>query len=143
MNVLLCSNFPAKKNTGASTKTMRRNCLKHFAATIQILEPTLMVLHGEGVQDWIAPVLGLMDERARTWPRCSSRATACSCVASPTPRPEGASAGEIGLTLRTFERSWNPRFASRSPSCRRYASDAELRDRDRPSIRDATEGCCR
>lgn len=64
VNVLLCSNFPAKKNTGASTKTMRRNCLKHFAATMQILEPTLMVLQGEGVQDWIAPVLGLMDERA-------------------------------------------------------------------------------
>lgn len=64
VSVLLCSNFGATKNTGASTKTMRRNCLKHFAATMQILEPTLMVLQGEGVQDWIAPVLGLMDERA-------------------------------------------------------------------------------
>ena len=63
VNVLLCSNFHADKNTGASTKTMRRNCLRHFAATIKILEPTLMVLQGEGVQDWIAPVLGLMEER--------------------------------------------------------------------------------
>ena len=63
VNVLLCSNFHADKNTGASTKTMRRNCLSHFAATIKILEPTLLVLQGEGVQDWIAPVLGLMEER--------------------------------------------------------------------------------
>jgi hypothetical protein len=30
---------------------------------MRVLEPTLMVLQGEGVQDWIAPVLGLMDER--------------------------------------------------------------------------------
>jgi hypothetical protein len=64
VNVLLCSNFRANKNTGASTKTMRRNCLRHFVATMQILAPTLMVLQGEGVQSWIAPVLGLMDERA-------------------------------------------------------------------------------
>ena len=63
VNVLLCSNFPADKNTGAPTKVMRRNCLRHFAATMRVLEPTLMVLQGEGVQDWIAPVLGLMDER--------------------------------------------------------------------------------
>jgi len=63
VNVLLCSNFHAERNTGASTKTMRRNCLRHFAATIKILEPTLMVLQGVGVQDWIAPVLGLMEER--------------------------------------------------------------------------------
>lgn len=64
VNVLLCSNFRADTNNGASTKTMRRNCLRHFAATMAILEPTLLVLQGEGVQDWIAPVLGLMEERA-------------------------------------------------------------------------------
>jgi hypothetical protein len=64
VNVLLCSNFRADKNNGASTKTMRRNCLRHFAATMTILEPTLLVLQGEGVQDWIAPVLGLMQDRA-------------------------------------------------------------------------------
>jgi hypothetical protein len=63
VNVLLCSNFPADKNTGASTKTMRRNCLRHFAATMRILQPTLLVLQGEGVQNWIGPVLGLMEER--------------------------------------------------------------------------------
>lgn len=64
VNALLCSNFRASKNTGASTTAMRRNCLRHFAATMQILEPTLMVLQGEGVRKWIAPLLGMVDERA-------------------------------------------------------------------------------
>lgn len=64
VNVLLCSNFHADKNTGAATKTMRRNCLRHFAATIGILQPTLLVLQGYGVLKWLSPVLGVMDERA-------------------------------------------------------------------------------
>jgi len=63
VNALLCGAHPVRGTRGRSTKTMRRNCLRHFAATMQILEPTLMVLQGEGVQDWIAPVLGLMEER--------------------------------------------------------------------------------
>jgi hypothetical protein len=63
VNVLLCSNFPATRNTGASTKVMRRNCLRHFAMTMEILEPTLMVLQGEGVQNWIGPVIGMTQER--------------------------------------------------------------------------------
>jgi hypothetical protein len=64
VNVLLCSNFRADSNNGASTKIMRRNCLRHFEATMAILEPTLLVLQGKGVQNWIAPVLGQMQDRA-------------------------------------------------------------------------------
>lgn len=63
VNVLLCAAHPLRGAQGRSTKTMRRNCLRHFAATMEILEPTLMVLQGQGVQDWIGPVLGLMDDR--------------------------------------------------------------------------------
>jgi hypothetical protein len=63
VNVLLCAAHPLRGAQGRSTKVMRRNCLRHFAATMEILEPTLIVLQGEGVQDWISPVLGLMDER--------------------------------------------------------------------------------
>jgi hypothetical protein len=63
VNVLLCSNFRPTKNKGASTEIMRHNCLRHFAATMQILEPTLMVLQGKGVQGWIAPVLGMLTDR--------------------------------------------------------------------------------
>jgi hypothetical protein len=61
-NVLLCGAHRPGSAHGAASKVMRRNCLKHFAATLQILEPTLLVLQGEGVQEWIAPVLGLMEE---------------------------------------------------------------------------------
>ena len=64
VNVLLCSAGPVGRSTGRSTKTMRRNCLRHFAATVEILQPTLLVLQGEGVQDWIAPVLGVTEDVA-------------------------------------------------------------------------------
>ncbi|HEV8178141.1 MAG TPA: hypothetical protein VGP44_10690, partial [Gemmatimonadales bacterium] len=63
VNVLLCAAHPLRGAKGRSTKVMRRNCLRHFEATMRILEPTLMVLQGEGVQNWIGPVLGLMDDR--------------------------------------------------------------------------------
>ncbi len=62
VNVLLCAAHPLRGTKGRSTKVMRRNCLRHFAATMEILEPTLMVLQGEGVQNWISPILGLMHE---------------------------------------------------------------------------------
>ena len=62
VNVLLCGAHRPGRAEGRATKVMKRNCLKHFAATLAILEPTLLVLQGEGVQDWIAPVLGLMEE---------------------------------------------------------------------------------
>jgi len=63
VNALLCSAHPIRGAQGRSSKTMRRNCVRHFAATIAILDPTLMILQGEGVQNWIAPVLGPMDDR--------------------------------------------------------------------------------
>ncbi len=63
VNALLCSAHPIRGAQGRSTRLMRHNCLRHFAATIAILEPTLMVLQGDGVQNWIGPVLGLMEDR--------------------------------------------------------------------------------
>lgn len=62
VNVLLCSAGPEGLATGRSTKLMRSTCLRHFAASMEILEPTIMVLQGHGVQRWIAPVLGSMEE---------------------------------------------------------------------------------
>ena len=63
VNALLCGAHPVRGAQGRSTKVMRRNCMRHFAATMAILQPTLMVLQGEGVQNWIGPVLGLMNDR--------------------------------------------------------------------------------
>jgi hypothetical protein len=62
INVLLCSAGPEGSSVGRSTKVMRSNCVRHFAASMQILEPTIMVLQGHGVQRWIASVLGSMVE---------------------------------------------------------------------------------
>lgn len=57
VNVLLCSAGPPGSSSGRSSRTMRRNCMRHFAATLEILEPTVLILQGIGVQDWIAPVM--------------------------------------------------------------------------------------
>ncbi|MEX1262793.1 MAG: hypothetical protein WEE66_02470 [Actinomycetota bacterium] len=56
VNILLCSALDAKNN-GASTAVMRGNCLEHFRASLEILQPTILVLQGVGVRRWITPVL--------------------------------------------------------------------------------------
>jgi hypothetical protein len=53
VNALLCSAGPPGNSNGNSTRTMRRNCLRHFAATLRILEPTVVVLQGLGVRRWV------------------------------------------------------------------------------------------
>ena len=57
VNVLLCSAHPPNSGVGASTELMRRNCLGHFQATIRILEPTVLILQGKGVQSWLIPAI--------------------------------------------------------------------------------------
>lgn len=64
VNALLCAVHPPGSAEGRGTKVMRRNCLRHFDATMRTLQPTLLVLQGEGVQDWIAPALGVMEQRS-------------------------------------------------------------------------------
>ncbi len=57
VNVLLCSAHTEGSSAGRSSTTMRRNCLEHFAATVRILEPTIVVLQGTGVQRWLRPII--------------------------------------------------------------------------------------
>ncbi len=51
VNYLLCSAISADPNArarrGESTATMRRNCNEHFRATLDILEPTVVVVEGK------------------------------------------------------------------------------------------------
>lgn len=56
VNVLLCGAHPPRSTQGRSTPKMRENCLRHFKATLRILEPTVIVLQGIGVQDWTRDV---------------------------------------------------------------------------------------
>lgn len=56
VNRLLCSAGPIGSSQGRSTGTMRDNCLTHFQATLRILEPTLVILQGHGVDVWTRAV---------------------------------------------------------------------------------------
>jgi hypothetical protein len=54
VNVLLCSAVRPDTTTGRSSAAMRRNCLRHFVATLRILQPTVIVLQGRDVARWTA-----------------------------------------------------------------------------------------
>lgn len=50
VNYLLCSAHSTKRSKrGESTATMRRNCNEHFRATLEILEPTVMIVGGKAM----------------------------------------------------------------------------------------------
>ena len=57
VNRLLCSAGPPGGSQGRPTSTMARNCGIHFAATLSILEPTIVILQGAKVAKWAAGVL--------------------------------------------------------------------------------------
>jgi hypothetical protein len=57
VNRLLCSAGPANSSRGRPTKTMFRNCSEHFAATLKILEPTILILQGRAVAKQVEAVL--------------------------------------------------------------------------------------
>lgn len=57
VNRLLCSAGPEGSSSGHPTSTMFRNCTQHFAATIRILEPTIMILQGRAVAKWAMTAL--------------------------------------------------------------------------------------
>jgi hypothetical protein len=46
VNRLLCASHVAATSNGKPTKTMLANCERHFAATMKILQPTLVVVQG-------------------------------------------------------------------------------------------------
>ena len=66
INLLLCSAVepgkeqlavPESGGVGRSSTTMRRNCLRHFCATVRALEPTVLVVEGKGGGHAIAPII--------------------------------------------------------------------------------------
>jgi hypothetical protein len=52
VNRLLCSAGPVGSSQGRPTKTMAANCGVHFAGTMSILEPTIVILQGAKVSAW-------------------------------------------------------------------------------------------
>ena len=64
VNALLCSALKSppegnRAGKGASTPLMRKNCARHFRRTVEILEPTVMVIEGQKVRGCIGGQLGL------------------------------------------------------------------------------------
>ncbi len=49
VNRLLCSAGPVGTSQGRATPTMRKNCANHFMATMDILDPTMVILQGSQV----------------------------------------------------------------------------------------------
>lgn len=64
VNRLLCSAHIRGTSRGAATQRMRDNCLRHFEASVNILQPTVMILQGLNVARWIKPLIE--DARAIT-----------------------------------------------------------------------------
>lgn len=66
VNYLLCTSLSEPRGPydggagkGNSSSTMQRNCGGHFLRTLEILEPTLVVIQGQGVRRWLAGALRL------------------------------------------------------------------------------------
>lgn len=72
VNVLICSAGQPDSSRGQSSRTMRKNCLKHFETTIEFLEPTIVILQGRGVREWLKPSIAA---ESRTATDAVSRAT--------------------------------------------------------------------
>ncbi|MEZ4619871.1 MAG: hypothetical protein R2867_30815 [Caldilineaceae bacterium] len=66
VNYLLCSAHSTKRSKrGESTATMRRNCNEHFRATLEILEPTVLIVEGKSIWPnvrWAFDTLTPVDE---------------------------------------------------------------------------------
>ncbi len=72
VNFLLCSALETPRpgtgpeftggGQGRSSAVMRRNCSEYFIKTLEILEPTVVVLQGKGTRSWVASALGLARE---------------------------------------------------------------------------------
>ncbi len=69
VNFLLCSAIPLDPRgvtpgakPGRSTRTMQHNCSRHFKATLELLEPTIIVLQGRGVLQWMKGVFDTLSD---------------------------------------------------------------------------------
>jgi hypothetical protein len=77
VNFLLCSAVPLESvsddteprggRPGRSTRTMQKNCARHFKAALELLEPTIIIVQGRGVLGWMKAVFEtLSDDMVQT-----------------------------------------------------------------------------
>jgi hypothetical protein len=70
VNRLLCAAHLAGTSTGKSTKTMLNNCERHFQATLEILEPTIVIIQGIKVWKWSKNILVPVKKRSENLFEC-------------------------------------------------------------------------
>ena len=61
VNRLLCSSHLARTSTGRPSRTMFDNCQRHFLATLEILQPTIVII--QGVKVWRHSQAALVPKR--------------------------------------------------------------------------------
>jgi hypothetical protein len=61
VNRLLCSSHVARTSTGRPSRTMFDNCQRHFLATLEILQPTIVIV--QGVKVWRQTQAALVAKR--------------------------------------------------------------------------------
>lgn len=70
VNRLLCAAHLESTSTGKSTKAMMNNCERHFRATLEILQPTIVVIQGIKVWRWSKSVLVPVKKRTENLFEC-------------------------------------------------------------------------
>ena len=70
-NLLLCGAVQVGTVNSRSTRVMRRNCSRHLAATIDVLEPTLVISQGQTVSAPVASVVDVVERHSERVATCS------------------------------------------------------------------------
>ncbi len=96
VNFLLCSAIEAGESDtgskhGRSTPTMHANCARHFVRTIEILEPTLVIVQGKGTLQWLKSSLRRRAQVSDTLSQVSIGAHHTLLASLTRPSAQGAS----------------------------------------------------
>jgi hypothetical protein len=69
-NLMMCSAVATGTMHSRSTGMMRGSCARHLRATIGILQPTLVISEGAGLDEPLCAALGVTKPMSKTLPRC-------------------------------------------------------------------------
>jgi uracil-DNA glycosylase len=89
INALSCSaTAAATGKNGKATREMKRNCVEHLRATVQILCPTVLVVQGNIARGMLAEAFPDLEQSRPTLGLIPSLGTAVAMLAHPSARPD-------------------------------------------------------
>ena len=145
-NLRLCSAFRAGSTDSRGTRVMSSNCLRHFAATVRILEPTLCIVQGVEVARQVITLLttahvitanlhrGLLAGTRRCWRRSPippHGVISVGAVSPPCPICTTPSSPPLPLPASCVAHGPTPRSPTRPEP---VAAASRCRCRHRPSL---------